>query len=125
MALPRCAACPTVLCCFFKLTLVRLLCCQALERNPLATVLHGVDATRLAQSLPGPRERYDTVLWNFPYPVRMKIAKGAVGRGLIEAFFESVKDVLTPEGKMGARGAGARVADPPCCVLHMCCACVV
>lgn len=81
---------------------------QALERNPLATVLHGVDATRLAQSLPGPRERYDTVLWNFPYPVRMKIAKGAVGRGLIEAFFESVKDVLTPEGKMGARGAGAR-----------------
>lgn len=71
------------------------------------TVLHGVDATRLEQTLRCNGEQaqqhsvsYDTVVWNFPYPKGERVADSRLGADLLTDFFHSVKPLLRPDAEI-------------------------
>ena len=67
--------------------------------DPCATVLHGVDATALPRQ---PGFRFDTVVWNFPYPVGKQtvIPSGVLREDLLVPFFATVGNVLESEGSV-------------------------
>lgn len=61
---------------------------------------HGVDATELNLELFG-NERFDRVIWNFPYPPGKRQANvKEAGRRLLERFFSSVMKVLDDDGQV-------------------------
>ena len=64
-----------------------------------ATVLHGVDATRLDRSFPvaaGDGHRFDRIVFNFPHSGQQRVH---VNRELLHNFFLSAQGHLTPAGQ--------------------------
>lgn len=65
-----------------------------------AKVFHGVDATRLDQTLPridGLPHCFDYIIFNFPHTGQQRVH---LNRNLVRDFFHSARPVLTPMGEI-------------------------
>ena len=83
---------------------------HTLNSTPRVKVYHGVDATNLEQTLctqlKHQKPRYDSIVWNFPYPVnpRTKLAWSGEGSALLVGLFSNVGPFLVPEGEVRIQG---------------------
>jgi hypothetical protein len=73
---------------------------DALDVDPSVQVLHGVDATDLSPL----SKRWDSIVWNFPYPPTGN--NDSDGADLLGAFFDGLKESLalpSEEGETAGR----------------------
>lgn len=77
------------------------------QRGVHVKVCHGIDATNLSvlvHSGAGKRKvkvkRFDTIVWNFPYPPAIGTSDSTAGAALMRDFFASVGEVVKDRGEV-------------------------